>query len=257
MAFAGARAVSDPGRGAGGPLVAERLSDRLAALLSERIRGGGLAPGDRLPTEAQLSADHRVSRATVREAVHQLKSLGLVVSRQGAGVFVAPPPAHRPLDFDPQVLEDVGAVLQVVEIRRVLETEMAAFAAQRATRHQVAALKRSLAAIDRAVGEGRDGVAEDMAFHRTIAESCGNPQFGRILGFLGQYLHEAMKVTRGNEARRADFMQQVREEHQAMVEAIAARDAAGARRAALRHIVNGERRLEEGGVVVRKGRVRR
>lgn len=255
--LAGVRAVSGAGRGAGGPLVAERLSDRLAARLSDRIRGGALQPGDRLPTEAQLSAEHGVSRATVREAVHQLKSLGLVVSRQGAGVFVAPPPVHRPLDFDPQVLEDVGAVLHVVEIRRVLETEMAALAAQRATRTQVAALKRALGAIDKAVVEGRDGVAEDMAFHRAIADCCGNPQFGRILGFLGQYLHDAMRVTRGNEARRADFMQQVREEHQAMVDAIAARDASGARRATLRHIANGERRLEEGGVVERQRRSRR
>jgi GntR family transcriptional repressor for pyruvate dehydrogenase complex len=257
MAFAGVRAVPEAGRGAGGPLVAERLSDRLAVRLAGHIRGGNLKAGDRLPTEAQLSAEHGVSRATVREAVHQLKSLGLVVSRQGAGVFVAPPPAHRPLDFDPQVLEDIGAVVHVVEVRRVLESEMAGLSAQRATRVQMAGLKRALAAIDKAVAEGRDGVAEDMAFHRTIAECCGNPQFGRILGFLGQYLHEAMRVTRANEARRVDFMQQVRDEHRAIVDAIAARDAAGARRAALRHMVNGERRLEEGGVVERKARAKR
>jgi GntR family transcriptional regulator, transcriptional repressor for pyruvate dehydrogenase complex len=223
MALAGVRAASGAGRGAGGPLVAERLSDRLAVRLAGHIRGGNLKTGDRLPTEAQLSAEHGVSRATVREAVHQLKSLGLVVSRQGAGVFVAPPPMHHPLDFDPRVLEDVGAVVHVVEVRRVLESEMAGLAAQRATRAQVAGLRRALAAIDKAVAEGHDGVAEDMAFHRTIAECCGNPQFGRILGFLGQYLLEAMKVTRANEARRIDFMLQVREEHRAIVDAIAAR----------------------------------
>ncbi|MDH5540344.1 MAG: winged helix-turn-helix domain-containing protein, partial [Rhizobacter sp.] len=75
-----------------GRLVAERLSDRLAALLSAQIHGGALHPGDRLPTEQQLALSHGVSRTVVREAVHQLKSSGLLLSRQGSGVYVAVPP---------------------------------------------------------------------------------------------------------------------------------------------------------------------
>jgi GntR family transcriptional repressor for pyruvate dehydrogenase complex len=58
-----------------------------------------------------------------------------------------------------------------------------------------------------------------------------------------------MRVTRGNEARRADFMEAVRREHAAIVDAIAARDARAARRAATRHLLNSERRLERGGVL--------
>ena len=74
-------------------------------------------------------------------------------------------------------------------------------------------------------------MAEDLAFHRAIGEATGNPQFSRLLGFLEQYLREGMRITRGNEARRRDFMQQVRDEHRAIVDAIAAHDAAGASRA--------------------------
>jgi GntR family transcriptional repressor for pyruvate dehydrogenase complex len=238
-------------------LVAERLSDRLAARLAEQIDVGGAKPGDRLPTEAQLAATHGVSRTVVREAVHQLKSRGLLVSRQGSGVFVAMPSPHRPLAFDPTVLDSLQAVVQVVEVRRVLETEIAALAAERATRTQVARLRRALAAIETAAAAGGDGVAEDLAFHGAIAEACGNPQFGRLLGFLEQYLREAMRVTRGNEARRQDFMEQVRVEHGAIVEAIAAGDAVLARRAAMRHLVNSERRLEQGGVIARRAAPRR
>jgi GntR family transcriptional regulator, transcriptional repressor for pyruvate dehydrogenase complex len=65
------------------PLIADRLSDRLAARLMDQIERGALRPGDRLPTELQLAATHGVSRSVVREAVHQVKSRGLLRSRQG------------------------------------------------------------------------------------------------------------------------------------------------------------------------------
>ena len=85
---------------AGGRLVAERLSDRFAARLAAQVEGGNLKPGDKLPSEQQLAETHGVSRTVVREAVHQLKSRGLLSSRQGSGVFVAPPAANQPLAFD-------------------------------------------------------------------------------------------------------------------------------------------------------------
>lgn len=227
----------------------ERLSDRLAATLIAQIDSGALQPGDRLPTEAQLSARHGVSRSVVREAVQRIKSRGLLHSRQGSGVYVAAPPAHRPLAFDPKVLESMEAVVQVVELRRVLEGEIAALAAERSTRAQQAGLKRALKAIDTAMAAGHDGVDEDMAFHRAIGEATGNPQFSRLLAFLEQYLREAMRVTKGNESRRADFMRQVREEHRAILAAIEARDPAGARAAAVGHLLSGQERLVEGGVI--------
>ncbi|MBS0339007.1 MAG: FadR family transcriptional regulator [Proteobacteria bacterium] len=228
---------------------ADRLSDRLALRLSALIESGKLAPGDRLPTEQQLADAHGVSRTVVREAVHQLKSRALVASRQGSGVYVAARPAHQPLEFDPSVLESVDAVVHVVEVRRVLEGEIAALAAERATRAQVAAIRRALRAIDTAVAEGGDGVAEDLAFHHAIGEATGNPQFKLLLGFLEQYLREAMRITRGNEARRQDFMEEVQHEHRAIVEAIAAHDPAAARQHALRHLARGRQRLTEGGVL--------
>ena len=227
------------------------LADRLAELLAAQIEHGTLRPGDRLPTEAQLGERHGVSRSVVREAVHRLKSRALLLSRQGSGVYVSAPAAHRALAFDPAVLESIHAVVHVVEVRRVLEGEIAALAAERATRAQVAGIRRGLVAIDKASAAGRDGVAEDLAFHRAIGQATRNPQFGLVIGFLEQYLREAMRITRGNEARRQDFMEAVRVEHRAIVEAIAARDPAAARRAAAAHLNQSQLRLEEGGVIPR------
>ena len=230
-------------------LVAGRLSDQLAVLVASQIDTGSLRPGDRLPTEQQLAAAHGVSRTVVREAMHQLKSRQLVVSRQGSGVFVAPKPINQPLAFDPKVLDSVQDVVHVVEVRRVLEGEMAALAAERATRAQVAAMRRALKAIDGAAAAGQDGVAEDLAFHRTIGEATGNPQFRLLIGFLEQYLLEGIRISRGNEARRLDFMEAVRLEHLDIVDAIAAANPARARQAACDHLLRGERRLVEGGVI--------
>ncbi len=246
---------SSPGSPSGRPatsphqLVSGRLSDQLAVLLGAQIDSGQLRPGDRLPTEQQLAQLHGVSRTVVREAMHQLKSRQLVVSRQGSGVFVAPTPLQRPLAFDPKVLGSVQAVVHVVEVRRVLEGEIAALAAERASRSQVAAMRRALRAIDTAAAAGRDGVAEDLAFHRTIGDATGNPQFSLLIGFLEQYLLDGMRITRGNEARRLDFMEAVRREHLAIADAIAAGNPARARKAARDHLLRGEQRLVQGGVI--------
>ena len=225
------------------PLVAERLSDRLAARLGGQIDAGTLRPGDRLPTEQRLALAHGVSRTVVREAVHQLKSRGLLRSRQGSGVFVTAVPPGEALTLDLALIGSIDDVLRVREVRRALEAETAALAATRASRAQVLTLRRALGAIDRSAADGRDGVEEDLAFHRALAEAAGNPHFGRLLEFLEQYTQEAMRVTRRNDATRADFVEAVRHEHSAIVDAIAAGDAGLARRRAVQHMRGGDRRM--------------
>jgi len=234
------------------PLVAERLSDRLAARLRAELEIGAWRPGQRLPTELQLAEAHGVSRTVVREAVHQLRSRGLLVSRQGSGVYVAEPPPAA-LELEPPAPGSIEAVVQIREVRRALEGETAALAAARATPLQIAALRRALRAIDRSTAAGRDGVAEDLAFHRALTDAAGNPHFGRLLAFLEQSLAEAMRVTRGHEARRADFMEQVRAEHHAIVDAVAARRPQLARRRAVEHMQRGDRRLRIAGLLAADG----
>lgn len=243
------RAPKPPGALGSQHLTADRLSDRLAARIAQQIDGGALKAGDRLPTEQEFATAYGVSRTVVREAVHQLKSQGLVRSRQGSGVFVTTPPAHRAMAFDPKVLESMDAVVQMVELRRVIEGEMAALAAARATRAQIGELKRALAAIDAATDSGQLGVEEDLAFHRAIGAATGNPQFLRLLSILEAYLRDAMTVTKGYESMRADFMARVRVEHRAILTAIAAGDAEAARRAAIQHHLDGEKRLVTSGVI--------
>lgn len=238
------------------PLATERLSDRLAADLCRRIDSGALQPGDRLPTEMTLAAQYAVSRTVVREAVSRLRSMGLLVARQGSGVFVTPRDAARPLAFDPAVLADLAAVLEVVEVRRALEAEAAALAALRASAAQRSAIERALRQVDGSVASGSAAVDDDLAFHQAIAEASGNAQFPRLLRHLEQYLREAMAVTRRNESLSAEYREQVRREHRAIADAIAARDEHAARAAAAAHMREAARRLQDAEAPIQRARRR-
>lgn len=230
----------------------ERLSDKLAAMLQQRIEAGELAPQARLPTEVQLAELHGVSRTVVREAVSRLKSMGLLTSRQGAGVFVAPRSQARALAFDPAVLSSMESVMQVVEVRRGLEASVAALAAERINPTKAQAIQAALSALEACPPNGAQGVEADLAFHRSIARATDNPHYERLLGFLEQYQRDAMLVTRTNEAMDRGYMVQVQREHRHIAEAVIRGDAAAARRAAMRHMVNAVARIENAAPPVRR-----
>jgi len=223
--------------------VGARLSEQLADALVVSIRDGQLKPGQRLPTEAALVERFGVSRTVVREALSRLKTLGLLESRQGSGAFIRHPDQR---DAERLVLTpdgSVAAVLQMVEVRRALEAEAAALAAARRTAKSVKQIKTAMQAIDKAVANGGDGVAEDVAFHAAIAQAAGNPYLLATLAYLNQFLIGATRVTRANEAMREDLAEQVRQEHAAVVAAIEAGDVAAARQSGAAHMVNAAERI--------------
>ncbi|UUN29982.1 FadR/GntR family transcriptional regulator [Streptomyces sp. FIT100] len=224
-----------------------RLADQVAAILAEEIESGRLAEGDKLPTEVELVKQLGVSRTVVREAVSRLRNAGLVEPRQGLGVFVLPR-RTRPLDLEAATADatDTKAkVLQIVEVRRAMEGEAASLAAIRAAPDDVARMRQALDAIDAAVASGGDGVDEDLAFHRSIAESTGNTVLVATVRYLGEVLRSGIRVTRANEARRGDFIEAVRQEHHAILAAIETGDAVAARTAARRHMHHAAARLQD------------
>lgn len=219
-----------------------RLADQVAATLSEEIESGRLAEGDRLPTEVELVKQLGVSRTVVREALSRLRNAGLIEPRQGIGVFVLPR-RTRPLDLD--AADTKAKVLQIVEVRRAMEGEAASLAATRATPEDLARMRQALDTIDSAVAAGGDGVDEDLAFHRSIAESTGNAVMVSTVRYLGDVSRSGIRVTRANEARRNDFIEAVRDEHHAILAAIEAGDPEAARAAARRHMKHAAGRLQD------------
>ena len=223
--------------------VGARLSEQLADALAVSIRDGQLAAGQKLPTEQALVERFGVSRTVVREALSRLKTLGLIESRQGSGAFVqvAPQQALAQLSLEPD--GSVDAVIQMVEVRRALEAESAALAAARRTPQSVKQIKQALQALSKAVKAGGDGVQEDVAFHTAIAQASRNPFLLATLAYLNRFLLDATRVTRANEATRADLEAEVHHEHSAIVAAIEAGDVFAARQAGATHMVNAARRI--------------
>ena len=131
----------------------------------------------------------------------------------------------------------------MVEMRRALEAESAALAATRRTAADIKSIKEKIAALERAVANGGDGVAEDVAFHTAIATAANNPFLLATLAYLNQFFRDATRVTRANESTRTDFAQQVRDEHAQIVKTIEAGDAAAARMAGAMHMVNAAQRI--------------
>jgi GntR family transcriptional repressor for pyruvate dehydrogenase complex len=227
------------------PLAAtDKLSEQVARKLMAEIRSGRLAPQDKLPTEAVLVQQFGVSRTVIREAISQLKSLGLVASRQGSGMFVRAQSNFEPLSFEVDHAASHDAIVQLTEVRRAIEAESAGLAAERRTAKDLAHIRKALRAIDLAVQAGRDGVEEDMGFHHSVAVAAHNPFMLKTLDYLSQYLREGTRVTRANEARHTAFAEQVKHEHMAVYEAIEQGDPRAARKAATLHMQNASKRLK-------------
>ena len=221
-----------------------KLADQVASTLETEIRAGRIQASEKLPTEAALAQQFQVSRTVVREAISRLKSLGLVDSRQGSGVYVQAP-GIEPLHFELPHAASREAVMQIVEVRRALESEVAELAAQRRSDADVQAIRTAMQRISDAMQAGRDGAMEDVEFHRAIARAAGNPFLISTLDYLARFLQGATRVTRANEARRTDFAQAVTQEHEQIVRAIEAGDARAARNAATEHMCNALRRIEQ------------
>ena len=143
-------------------------------------------------------------------------------------------------------------MLLALEVRRGLEADVAALAAQRMTPAKASAIAQALAYLESCPPQGAEGVEADLAFHRSIARATENPHYERLLGFLEQYQREAMRVTRTNEALDSGYMVQVREEHRAIAEAVMRGDQMAARQAAMLHMHNAAHRIENADPPIRR-----
>ncbi|HTY67211.1 MAG TPA: FadR/GntR family transcriptional regulator [Alphaproteobacteria bacterium] len=212
--------------------------------LAGEIASGRLARGARLPTEQALTEAFRVSRTVVREAVAALRAEGLIETRQGVGAFVAQDIQRRPFRIDPDELQTIGEVVNVMELRTGLEIEAAGFAAERADAGTRGRIGAALKAIDAAIKRGDAAVDEDFAFHLAIARATRNPHFARLLEFLGRFLIPRQSVRIG--LKKADdlkaYLERIQAEHRQIFAAIVAGNSEAARKAMRRHLMNSRTR---------------
>lgn len=211
------------------------LPERIAAHVDGLIGTGRLAPGDRLPSQRDLAQIFGVSRLSVREAVHRLEALELVVVRRGAGAFVArraAAPSVEPETPLPSVID----VEELFEVRRLLEPAAAEWAALRADCSALAALQRVAGQFEAAAAapERRFDLlaVRDVQLHLEIAQCADNALLGRLIERL-QDLHRLQLEW---SLRRSGRVEETVAEHSRVVDAIAGGDPQAARDAMLAHV---------------------
>ncbi len=225
----------------------ETLTQQLVEVLRSRIETGRINRGDKLPAEHQLIAEFGVSRTVVREAITNLKGLGMVASRQGVGVFVTRTSSGTPFQIEEASLDVIHEVISVLELRISLETEAAALAAERRTRADLAAMRNALDAMGEAIDTDSDAIQGDLNFHSAIARATGNRHFLDLFTHLGPLLipRSRLHTFQLVGASRQDFLRRLMTEHEAILTAIDAGDAEGARKAMRHHLGKSRDRLLE------------
>lgn len=207
----------------------EALADHLQGEILDQV----MPPGHRLPTEVELANRYGVSRTVVREAARLLVQRGLVSVRPGRGMTV--------VKFDGQFIAEQYALLmrtssgtfdQLLELRLVLEVEMAALAAERHTPEVLERMRTSISANEASIGSKLEFLEHDMAFHLLVAEAGENPFFTLIARPINSLLRSTY---RERSSYPSDPQSTIRE-HRDITDAIESSDPGRARAAAAKHL---------------------
>jgi GntR family transcriptional regulator, transcriptional repressor for pyruvate dehydrogenase complex len=203
------------------------LPATIANRLRAQIVSGELPPGSRLPGHRDLAAAHAVSVGSMREAISMLISNGLIETRAGQGTYVAASPqrAGPPRAGVPLLREEVE---ELTEARRVIEVQVAALAAERATPEQVEALRRATERMEAAAANPYEYPEADVDFHLVLAEAAGNRYLLQAMVDIRALLRQDMELGAEAAIRRFGDLRPSVESHRRLLEAIADGDAARA-----------------------------
>ena len=219
-----------------------RLHESVVRQIVEQIMSGALAPGAFLPAEPVLAQQFGVSRTVIREAIRILSGKGLIEVKHGSGMQVQPPEQWNHLDplllFEQlRVGHNEDLLNDLLEMRRIVEVEVAALAAQRRTSEDLRTLHEQVDGMRAVLDDPRAYTRLDIAFHDTILQAARNR-------FLAQTLRpasQALSVGRLISSQQPGGPAASEQGHEEILAAIEAGNAEQARRAMHRHILQFER----------------
>jgi len=197
------------------------------------IENGTLQPGDKLPPERELARTLKISRASLRTGIGYLAAMGVMKIRHGIGTFVA----EGPPDLGKASLSFMGALhgfqsWQMFEARIILESSLAALAAERGKEEHHAALAEEVAEMFAAIDGPSDYLIHDVLFHRIIAQASGNPILAAIMETVTSTMYDKRRKT----VERAVDLRESAEMHREIYRAIRGRKPQDARRLMEQHL---------------------
>jgi GntR family transcriptional repressor for pyruvate dehydrogenase complex len=219
-----------------------QMTMRVVNHIRGMLESGELQPGDRIPAEREFARRLRISRASLRTGIGYLAAMGVMDVRHGVGTFVA----EGPPELGKSSLSLLGALhgfqsWHMFEARRILESELAALAAERGREQHFTALSEEVAEMDATVDNPMEYLIHDVRFHRVIAQASGNP----ILAALMETISSALYDERRETAERSRNLKESADLHREILRAIRSRNAAEARAVMERHLASAQSAQDE------------
>jgi GntR family transcriptional repressor for pyruvate dehydrogenase complex len=213
----------------------KRIYEEITTRLQTMVQNDDLKPGDRLPPERQLAIMFGVSRNSVREAIKSLEQHGMLVSRPGAGTFIAENnQASLTSAMGDAFARERHRLDDIFELRLLLEPQIAHLAAQRITQHELAELQDLMHAYKKNLEDDLPVFFFDQAFHDAIAAATGNQSIIRLMEQMHDLLRESRDEALQSPARNAKSM----DDHQTILAALGAHDPERAREAMTEHLTH-------------------
>ncbi|WP_417249178.1 FadR/GntR family transcriptional regulator [Celeribacter sp.] len=213
-----------------------RLPDEVAASIIGAIESGQLAPGDRLPTEAELAKRFGVARTVVREAISLLRYDGMVDSRRGVGAFVTDASQRSAFRISPACFEKRKQIVQLLQLRTGVQAGASALAATARTEDQMAEIEEiyaQMAAADaRGPGEAlEERVDAELLLYRRITQASDNPYYAEVVAMIETNIQNNLRSAFLKNAAASEFGPAIMEEHRAVLDGLREKDAEAARAA--------------------------
>ena len=218
------------------PIQSLKVFEQIAEQIEKRILDGELRSGDRLPTERELAEQFHASRTAVREAMKILAQKGLVDMRPGRGTIVIDG-VHKAMLHSINLamklkLGEVGGSDNLVEVREILETEIAALAAARATEKEIAIMREAVQIMDQHLDDADLFIAADNTFHEALAQGTQNTLIlilvNSIVHLLSEQRKQIFEVEGGPQRGQLH--------HKSILESVIRRDPESARAAMRAHL---------------------
>ncbi|MBE3571542.1 MAG: FadR family transcriptional regulator [Moorella humiferrea] len=228
------------------PIRPKKIYEEIVRQIKDLIGEGNLKPGDRLPSERELSERLGVSRASVREALSALAAMGVIDIRPGEGTFVQN--VRREAIVEPlamALLMDRQAAMELLEARQALEGEAAYLAACRAGPEDIEKMAAILKEMDGDLKKGTLGEEADLRFHLAIAEAARNSVLAKLMHTVSDTMRQALRTSRQRLYTTPGNPELLFEQHKQIFEAIKNQKPRAARRAICQHLRFVERELQK------------
>jgi GntR family transcriptional repressor for pyruvate dehydrogenase complex len=220
---------------------APKLSDQVVDFLKSEINRGLFAPGEYLPSEAELSTHFRVSRTVIREALGKLKYDGLLESSQGSKSKVAKLGAKRVFRMEELDFVNLEEMLYLYEFRAIIESEASALAAKRRNDKDIEDLRILIEELDEAVKQAIDGTDKNIEFHKAVVRASKNVFITSFMSFFSGKIFDLVQSDRRH-SKYVGLPADVQQEHINIFDAIVAGDPKKARNETLKHLKNAAKR---------------